>query len=263
MTGRLHSRHTIFGEDFAFLARTVRTGITPKLTIPSPSMLHFRGRAMGIDPAIYPDMDAYRADLGAVYAEQIERLGALGCRYLQLDDTSWGFAVDPALRPGLEAAKESSRSLLDCYADVVNAALARKPAGMTVCMHVCRGNFRSAWAAEGGYDDVAAVLFAKVNVDAFFLEYDDARSGSFAPLAMLPAGKRVVLGLVSSKTPVLEDQRALIARIEQAARHVPLERLGLSPQCGFASTLEGNALDEAAQMAKLRLVVATAREVWR
>jgi 5-methyltetrahydropteroyltriglutamate--homocysteine methyltransferase len=258
---RLRFDRPIFAEDFAFLRANAKA--TPKLAIPSPSMLHWRGRAMGIDDKVYPDLDEYRRDLGAVYAEQIAALGRLGCTYLQLDDTSWGFACDPVRRADVEAAKESAKSLFDCWADVVNAALAKRPPGMTVCMHVCRGNFRSAWAAEGGYDEVAEALFNKVNVQAYFLEYDDARSGSFAPLRFVPKDKTVVLGLVSSKTPQLERQDELKRRIEEASRYVPLERLALSPQCGFASTLEGNALTEEEQWAKLALVVETAREVWK
>jgi 5-methyltetrahydropteroyltriglutamate--homocysteine methyltransferase len=252
---------TIFAEDFAFLKSVARG--TPKLTIPSPSMLHFRGRAMGIDSKVYPDMEDYRRDLAAVYAEEIAALGALGCTYLQLDDTSWGFAADTTWRTSLESANAGAPGgLLDTYARVINGALSAKPAGMTVCMHVCRGNFKSAWAAEGGYDEVADTLFNEVGVDAYFLEYDDARSGSFAPLRLLPKDKLVVLGLVSSKVPQLESKDDLKRRIEAAAKYVPLERLCLSPQCGFASTLEGNALSEEEQMAKLRLVVDVAREVW-
>ena len=251
---------TIFADDFAFLKSAATA--CPKLTIPSPSMMHFRGRAMGIDRAVYPDLDQYRRDLGAVYAEQIAALGALGCTYLQLDHTSWGFACDASRRADLEASKETQQSLLDTYAGVVNAALAKKPAGMTVCMHICRGNFKSAWAAEGGYDEVADTVFNKVGVDAYFLEYDDARSGSFEPLRLVPKDKLVVLGLVTSKTPALENKDQLKRRIEEASRYVPLERLALSPQCGFASTIEGNELTEDEQFAKLALVVDTAREVW-
>jgi 5-methyltetrahydropteroyltriglutamate--homocysteine methyltransferase len=261
VTAPLRFEGTIFAEDFTYL-KSVARGM-PKLTIPSPSMLHFRGRAMGIDAKVYPDMEDYRRDLAAVYAEEIAALGALGCTYLQLDDTAWGFAADATWRTILEAANAGSpHGLLDTYARVINAALRKRPAGMTVCMHVCRGNFKSAWAAEGGYDEVANTLFNKVDVDAYFLEYDDARSGSFAPLRLLPKEKIVVLGLVSSKTAALEPKDDLKRRIDEAAKYVPLERLCLSPQCGFASTLEGNALTEEEQTAKLRLVVDVAREVW-
>jgi 5-methyltetrahydropteroyltriglutamate--homocysteine methyltransferase len=261
VTAPLRFARTIFADDFTYLKSVARG--TPKLTIPSPSMLHFRGRAMGIDDKVYPDMEDYRRDLAAVYAEEIAALGALGCTYLQLDDTAWGFAADATWRANLEAANAGSpRGLLDTYARVINAALEKRPAGMTVCMHVCRGNFKSAWAAEGGYDEVADTLFNKVGVDAYFLEYDDARSGSFAPLRLLPKEKIVVLGLVSSKLPQPESKDEVKRRIEQAAKYVPLERLCLSPQCGFASTLEGNALTEEEQMAKLSLVAEVAREVW-
>ena len=260
VTGKLRLEETIFGDDFAFLKDIA--GVAPKLTIPSPSMLHYRGRELKIDRAIYPDMEEYRRDLGAVYATEIAALGRLGCTYLQLDDTSWGFAADYEWRAKLEAQKESPRGLLETCAGVVNAALAGRPEGMTVCMHVCRGNFKSAWAAEGGYDEVADALFNQVNVDAYFLEYDDPRSGSFAPLRLVPKNKKVVLGLVSSKVGVLEDRDFLKRRIHDAEKHIPLENLAISPQCGFASTIEGNALSEEEQFAKLRLVVETAREVW-
>ena len=258
--GKLRLEETIFGDDFVFLKNNSR--VRPKLTIPSPSMLHFRGREMKIDRAVYPDLEDYRRDLGAVYAAEIAALGKLGCTYLQLDDTSWGFAADPEWRARLEAGMESPRGLLETYAEVVNAALAGKPAGMTVCMHVCRGNFRSAWAAEGGYDEVADVLFNKVNVDAYFLEYDDARSGSFAPLRQVPKNKVVVLGLVTSKSALLEDKNELKKRIKEAEKYLPLENLAISPQCGFASTIDGNALSEEEQFAKLRLIVETAKDVW-
>ncbi|MBI3370644.1 MAG: 5-methyltetrahydropteroyltriglutamate--homocysteine S-methyltransferase [Betaproteobacteria bacterium] len=259
VVGPLKSEQTIFGEDFAFLKSVTKA--VPKMTIPSPSMMHLRGRASGIDEKVYPDMDKYREDLAVVYSAQIAALHELGCTYLQLDDTSWGFASDPAWRKNL-VGHASPQGLLDTYADVVNAALANRPPGMTVCMHVCRGNFKSAWAAEGGYDEVADTLFNKVRVDAFFLEYDDVRSGSFAPLRLAPKDKTIVLGLVTSKTPALENKDDLKRRIDEATKYIALEQLCLSPQCGFASTIEGNRLTEDEQMAKLRLVVDTAREVW-
>ena len=259
VVGPLKSETTIFGDDFSFLKSVAKA--VPKLTIPSPSMMHLRGRPAGIDETVYPDMDKYREDLAAVYAAQIAALGKLGCSYLQLDDTSWGFASDAAWRKSL-GSLESSKGLLDTYADVINTALANKPPDLTVCMHICRGNFKSAWAAEGGYDEVADTLFNKVRVDAFFLEYDDARSGSFAPLRLVPKDKTIVLGLVTSKTPLLERKDDLKRRIDEAAKYIAIEQLCLSPQCGFASTIEGNQLTEDEQMAKLRLVVDTAREVW-
>jgi 5-methyltetrahydropteroyltriglutamate--homocysteine methyltransferase len=246
----------IFGEDFSFL-RSV-TSATPKQTIPSPSMMHYpAGR--GIDRTIYPDLEEFFHDLACVYVEQIAALAALGCSYLQMDDTSLAFLNDPKRRAALGA--DADRMHLR-YIKLFNAALAGKPAGMTVCAHLCRGNFRSGWMAEGSYAHVAEALFNELAVDGYFLEYDDKRSGGFEPLRFVPKGKMIVLGLVTTKTPALESKDLLKRRIEQAAKHVPLEQLCLSPQCGFASTAEGNLLTTDDQIAKLRLVVETAREVW-
>ena len=261
--GKLRLDETIFGEDFAYLKSVVAPGSTAKLTIPSPSMLHYRGGRAAIDESVYPDMDRFWADLAAVYAEEIRRLHALGCAYLQLDDTSLAYLNDPTQRAYVDSIGGDGAHQHLVNIRVINAALEGRPAGMTICTHMCRGNFRSSWMAEGGYDHVAEALFGGLDVDGFFLEYDDERSGGFAPLRFLPKGKkRVVLGLVTSKRAALEGKDALKRRIEEAAKYVPLEQLCLSPQCGFSSTVEGNALSEAEEIAKLRLVVEVAGEVW-
>jgi 5-methyltetrahydropteroyltriglutamate--homocysteine methyltransferase len=261
--GRLALGDTIFADDFAFLKSVAAEGTTAKLTIPSPSMLHYRGGRAVIDPAAYPDMDAFWHDLAEVYRKEIAGLAALGCTYLQLDDTSLAYLNDPAQRAYVTSIGGDGEQQHLTNIRLINAALADKPAGMTVCTHMCRGNFRSSWVAEGGYDHVAEALFGELAVDGFFLEYDDARSGGFEPLRFVPRGeKRVVLGLVTSKRAALESKDELKRRIDEAAKYVPLEQLCLSPQCGFSSTVDGNALTIAEQMAKLRLVVETAREVW-
>jgi 5-methyltetrahydropteroyltriglutamate--homocysteine methyltransferase len=259
--GTLGVSRTIFGDDFTMLRETVTTA-TPKLTIPSPSMVHYRGGRAAIDPDLYPGMDEFWRDLTAAYAEEVRRLGALGCTYLQFDDTSLAYLNDPAQRQHMaEMGGDPERQHL-AYIQHINEALADRPAGMTVTTHTCRGNFRSSWVAEGGYDYVAEALFNELEVDGFFLEYDDARSGSFEPLRFVPAGKQVVLGLVTTKRGELESKDELKRRIEEASRYVPLDQLCISPQCGFSSTVEGNALTYDEQVAKLRLVVETAREVW-
>ena len=254
---------TIFGEDFAYLKSVAPVGSVPKLTIPSPSMLHYRGGRAVIDQTAYPEMDAFWHDLAAVYRKEIAGLAALGCTYLQLDDTSLAYLNDPAQRAYVTSIGGDGDKQHLTNIRLINQALADKPAGMTVCTHMCRGNFRSSWVAEGGYDHVAEALFGELAVDGFFLEYDDARSGGFAPLRFVPRGKkRVVLGLVTSKRPVLDSKDELTRRVDEAAKYVPLDQLCLSPQCGFSSTVDGNALTIDEEKAKLRLVVDTAREVW-
>jgi methionine synthase II (cobalamin-independent) len=257
---KLSLPNAIFGTDFAFLKSIAKA--TPKLTIPSPSVLHRRAITALDNPALYPSIDAFWDDLAAVYAEEIVQLGALGCTYLQIDDTSFATLCDPAHRQALSKMGADGEHIHETYIRVFNAALKRKPAGMTVVTHTCRGNHRSAWFASGGYDFVADALFNRLEVDGFFLEYDDERSGDFAPLRFLPKGKCAVLGLVSSKSRALEDKGAIKRRIEDAAKFAPLDQLCLSPQCGFSSTLDGNDLTEAEQFAKLGLVTAVAREVW-
>jgi 5-methyltetrahydropteroyltriglutamate--homocysteine methyltransferase len=258
---KLTLNKTIFADDFSYL-RAVATGAVPKLTIPSPNMVHYRGGPAAIDHDVYPDMDEFWADLSAAYAQEVRRLGELGCTYLQLDDTSLAYLNDPAQRAEIAARGEDADHLHLRYIGQVNDALAGKPDSMAVTTHMCRGNFRSSWAAEGGYDFVAEALFSELNVDGFFLEYDDERSGGFAPLRFVPKGKMVVLGLVTTKRGALEDPDELKRRIDEAARFVPLDQLCLSPQCGFSSTVEGNKLTAEQQAAKLRLIVQVARDVW-
>jgi 5-methyltetrahydropteroyltriglutamate--homocysteine methyltransferase len=260
--GPLSIDEPIFGADFAFLQSVVADGQTPKLTIPSPSMVHYRGGAAAIDPAVYPDEDAFWDALSAAYAQQVQGIAAQGCTYLQFDDTSLAYLNDPAQRAELAEQGRDAEHQHERYIRQINKALAGRPEGLTVTTHLCRGNFRSSWAAEGGYDFVAEALFGGLEVDGFFLEYDDARSGGFEPLRFVPPGRRVVLGLVTTKRPQLESKDDLKRRIDEASRFVPLEQLALSGQCGFSSTVEGNALTRDEQIAKLALVVETAEEVW-
>jgi 5-methyltetrahydropteroyltriglutamate--homocysteine methyltransferase len=258
---RIGLNRTIFAEDFGYLRSAVRTA-TPKLTIPSPNMVHYRGGPAAIDHDVYPDMEAFWSDLSAAYAEEVRRLSDLGCTYLQLDDTSLAYLNDPAQRAEIAGRGEDAEHLHLRYIRQVNDAIAGRPDGMTVTTHMCRGNFRSSWAAEGGYDFVAEALFGELAVDGFFLEFDDERSGGFEPLRFVPPGKMVVLGLVTTKRGELESKDALKRRIDEAAKYVPLDQLCLSPQCGFSSTVEGNVLTRDEQAAKLRRVVETAAEVW-
>ncbi len=258
---RLRLDKTIFAADFGYL-KSIAGAATPKLTIPSPNMVHYRGGPASIDPEVYPDMEEFWSDLSAAYADEVQRLAALGCRYLQLDDTSLAYLNDPAQRAEIAARGEDAEHLHLRYIRQVNDAIAGRPADMAVTTHMCRGNFRSSWAAEGGYDFVAEALFSELNVDGFFLEYDDERSGGFEPLRFVPKGKMVVLGLVTTKRGALENPDDLKRRIDEAARYVPLDQLCLSPQCGFSSTVEGNVLTQDQQAAKLRLIARTARDVW-
>jgi 5-methyltetrahydropteroyltriglutamate--homocysteine methyltransferase len=260
--GPLSIDEPIFGRDFGYLRSRVTEGQTAKLTIPSPSMVHYRGGAAAIDPAVYPDEDAFWDALSAAYRQQVQGIAAQGCTYLQLDDTSLAYLNDPNQRAELAAQGRDAEHQHERYIRQINAALAGRPDTLTVTTHLCRGNFRSSWVAEGGYDFVAEALFGGLEVDGFFLEYDDARSGGFEPLRFVPPGKRVVLGLVTTKRPQLEDKDTLKRRIEEASRFVPLEQLAISPQCGFSSTVEGNALTRDEQIAKLALVVEVAEEVW-
>ncbi len=261
VAGKLHLEQTIFGDDFAFLRREAGAAV-PKLTVPSPSMVHYRGGRAAIDPSVYADLDEFWDDLSAAYAAEVRAVAELGCTYLQFDDTSLAYLNDPAQRAEIaQKGGDPDRQHVQ-YVRQINAALADRPPGLSVTTHMCRGNFRSSWAAEGGYDFVAEAVFNDLDVDGFFLEYDDARSGGFEPLRFVPPGKRVVLGLVTTKRPQLEAKDELKRRIDEAARYVPLDQLCLSPQCGFASTVEGNELTVDDEMAKLRLVVETAAEVW-
>ena len=260
--GKLGVSETIFGEAFEFLKSCVADEQTPKLTIPSPSMVHYRGGRAAIDESIYPDMDAFWADLTAAYAEQVRRLGELGCTYLQFDDTSLAYLNDPEQREHVRQIGGDAEHQHEAYIRHINEALADRPAGMSVTTHMCRGNFRSSWVAEGGYDFVAEALFNELQVDGFFMEWDDARSGGFEPLRFLPKGKVVVLGLVTTKRGDLEDAEVLKRRIEEASRYADIDQLCLSPQCGFSSTVEGNVLSREQQADKLRLIVELAGEVW-
>ena len=262
VSGKLGVSKTIFGEDFRFLQETVTTSV-PKLTIPSPSMVHYRSGKAYIDKAVYPDLDAFWADLTAAYREEVRRLGDIDCTYLQVDDTSLAYMNDPHQRDYIESiGGDHDRQHLE-YIKHINESLADRPAGMVVTTHLCRGNFRSSWAAEGSYDYVAEALLNELQVDGFFMEWDDERSGGFEPLRFLPKGrKQVVLGLVTTKRGELESKDELKRRIEEASRYAPLEQLCLSPQCGFSSTVEGNSLTEEEQWAKLRLIVEVAEEVW-
>jgi 5-methyltetrahydropteroyltriglutamate--homocysteine methyltransferase len=258
--GKLGVSETIFGDDFRFLRDA--TASVPKLTIPSPSMVHYRGGKASIDESVYPDLDAFWVDLTAAYREEVRRLGELGCTYLQLDDTSLAYLNDPHQREYVASiGGDPDRQHVE-YIHHINEALAGRPEGMSVTTHMCRGNFRSSWAASGDYEFVAEALFGELDVDGFFMEWDDERSGDFAPLRFVPKDKVVVLGLVTTKRPELEAKDALKRRIEEASRYVDLDQLCLSPQCGFSSTVEGNAVAYDDQVAKLRLVVEVADDVW-
>jgi 5-methyltetrahydropteroyltriglutamate--homocysteine methyltransferase len=260
VTGKLQHVEDIQKADFEFLKSNTRQ--TPKVTIPSPTMVHFRGGRQAIDIEAYPDMDDFFADLAACYRDEIQSLYQAGCRYLQLDDTNLAYLCDPKMREGARERGDDPDELPRAYAALINQAIDDRPGDLTVCIHLCRGNFRSAWVAEGSYEPVAEVLFNAINVDAYFLEYDDERSGDFAPLRFVPVSKTVVVGLVTSKVGDLESQPDLIQRVNEAARYVPLERLCLSPQCGFSSTVHGNEITEDDQWAKLELIVNTARTIW-
>ncbi len=259
--GRVGLSETIFGDDFETLSAAVTTAL-PKLTIPSPSMVHYRGGRPSIDESVYPDLDQFWSDVAAAYREEVRRLVELGCTYLQLDDTSLAYLDDPKQRAFVAGLGGDPDHLHLEYIRHFNEALAERPVGMAVTTHTCRGNFRSSWVAEGGYDYVAEALFNELQVDAFFLEFDDDRSGGFEPLRFVPKGKLVVLGLVTTKRGQLESKDELKRRIEEASRHIDLDQLCLSPQCGFSSTAEGNAVTYDEEVAKLRLVVETALDVW-
>ncbi|QPP08512.1 5-methyltetrahydropteroyltriglutamate--homocysteine S-methyltransferase [Streptomyces bathyalis] len=259
---KLHLESTIFADAFTFLRETVSEGVTPKLTIPSPSMVHYRGGRAAIDESVYPDMESFWTDLTDAYAAQVRGVYDLGCRYLQLDDTSLAYLNDPEQRRHVAEIGGDPEHQHETYIANINRALADRPADLRVTTHMCRGNFASSWVASGGYDFVAEALFGGLEVDGFFLEFDDERSGGFEPLRFVPKGKQVVLGLVTSKRPELESKDALKRRIEEASRYVDIDQLSLSPQCGFSSTLEGNNLTIDDQKAKLGLIVETAEEVW-
>ncbi len=258
VSGRVKLKHVIYDEGFAFLKSATRQ--TAKLTIPSPSMMHYPG-GRGLDRKVYPDLEEFFADVATAYRAEVAGLAKLGCTYLQLDDTSLAFLNNAERRRALgpEGEKQHLR-----YIQLINDSLAGKPADLAVTVHLCRGNFRSAWipGTDASYEYVAEALFGSLDVDGYFLEYDDARSGSFAPLRFVPKGKRVVLGLVTTKRPELESKDELKRRIDEAGKFLDLDQLCLSPQCGFSSTQDGNELTAEQQRAKLRLVVETAQEIW-
>ncbi len=259
---KLGVSETIFGDAFRFLQSCISPQQTPKLTIPSPSMVHYRGGRASIDESLYPDIDAFWSDLVAAYREEVRRLGELGCTYLQFDDTSLAYLNDPKQREYMREIGGDAEHQHEAYISHINEVLADHPEGMSVTTHMCRGNFRSSWVAEGGYDFVAEALFNELAVDGFFMEWDDARSGGFEPLRFLPKEKVVVLGLVTTKRGELEDGELLKRRIDEATRYADLDQLCLSPQCGFSSTVEGNLLTREQQADKLRRIVEVAQEVW-
>jgi 5-methyltetrahydropteroyltriglutamate--homocysteine methyltransferase len=260
VTGKLGCSKPIFVEHFKFLKSATKA--TPKLTMPAPAALHFRGGRNAISREVYPDLKDFWQDAAAAYRKAIAQIAAAGCSYLQLDDVSFAYLCDPKVRENFRANGDDPATLHRDYAEAIGAALRDRPAGMSVTMHTCRGNFRSAWFAAGGYNDEVIEAMFSTPVDGYFMEYDTERSGGFEPLRLLPKGKKVVLGLVTTKKGELESKSSLIAKIKEAAKHVPLENLCLSPQCGFASTHHGNALSEDEQWRKLGLVVEVAREVW-
>jgi methionine synthase II (cobalamin-independent) len=260
VTGKLRHSHGIEVENFRFLASVTKQ--TAKQCIPSPSLVHFRTGRGGVDKTAYPEMADFFADLAAVFREEIAQLAAAGCTYLEIDDVNFAYLCDPKMREGARKIGEDPDRLPLLYANLINECIKDRPANMSVCTHLCRGNFRSAWVAEGGYDPVAEVLFNELKVDGYFLEFDTPRAGNFAPLRYMPKGRKLILGLVSSKTGELEKADDLKRRIDEASKLVPLDQLGISPQCGFSSTVLGNKLTIDDQIAKLKLVVDVARDVW-
>jgi 5-methyltetrahydropteroyltriglutamate--homocysteine methyltransferase len=250
-------------EDFRYLAAQLSPGSVAKVTIPSPTMLHFRGGRAGISKQAYPELDPdFYDDVARAYGDELRSLYEAGCRYVQMDDTNLAYLCDPKMREAARLRGDDPNELPHRYAMFVNKVVAQKPAGMLLAMHLCRGNFQSTHAASGDYEPVAEALLTEMNIDAYFLEYDDERSGGFSPLRFLKKGKTAVLGLVTTKVGALEDPDMLKRRIDEAARYVPLEQLALSPQCGFASSVEGNAIAWDDQRRKLELVVSVARQVW-
>ena len=260
VTGKLgFSGHPML-EHFRFLRD--RTSATPKMTIPSPSVLHFRGGRRGVDPAVYPEMEEFYRDLAGAYRRAVQAFAACGCRYLQLDEVNLAYLCDPEQRQMLRNRGDDPDRLPGVYAGMINTAISGRPTNMAITMHLCRGNFRSSWIAQGGYEPVAELLFNEIGVDGYFMEFDTERAGGFEPLRFVPKGKVVVLGIMTSKSGALESVEHLERRIEEAARFVDPDQLCLSPQCGFASTEEGNSLSEDEQWAKLERVVEVAGRVW-
>ena len=260
VTGKVGCSKPIMVSDFKYLKQNTRQ--TAKFTLPSPAMLHLRGGRSSISKAVYPDLAEFWADTSAAWRKAIGQLAAAGCTYLQLDDVSFSYLCDPKIQDTCRRNGDDPAKLPRTYADAASNALKDRPAGMAVTMHTCRGNFKSSWVASGGYEPVAEAMFS-ADVDAFFMEFDSERAGGFEPLRYLPKGKKVVLGLVTSKSPLLEDKDFIKKRIQEASKFVPLENLCLSPQCGFSSTHHGNSLTEEEQWRKLERIVEIARDVWR
>jgi len=260
VTGKLQHTHDIQVDDFKFLQ--TQAANTAKVSIPSPTMVHFRGGRAGIDIESYPDLDEFFEDLAQCYRDEIDALYKAGARYIQMDDTNLAYLCDVKMRAAAAERGDDPDVLPRTYAALINSVIDDRPDDLVIAVHLCRGNFKSQWFAEGGYEPVAEVMFNDLNVDAYFLEYDDERSGDFAPLRFVPDNKTVVLGIVSSKLPELESIGRLAKRIDEAAKYMPIESMCVSPQCGFSSTSHGNEITEDDQWAKLRLVVDTAREVW-
>ncbi|HWL05707.1 MAG TPA: 5-methyltetrahydropteroyltriglutamate--homocysteine S-methyltransferase [Xanthobacteraceae bacterium] len=260
VTGKLGRAAPIFVDDFKFLKSITKE--TPKVTFPSPTVLHFRGGRQVVDEKAYPDIQDFYDDLARVYREEIADLAGNGCRYIQIDEVNLAYLCDPALRGQVQGFGEDPDALLKTYAKLLNDVVKDKPSDMIAAMHLCRGNFAGAWVAEGGYDPIAEVLFNDINIDRYFLEYDSERAGGFEPLRFLPKGKTAVLGLVTTKSADMETKDDLKRRIDEAAKFAPLEQLALSPQCGFSSGIGGNTMDVKREVEKLKLVVETARDVW-
>ncbi len=267
VTGKVRHDKNIQLADFEYLKSQVaslgKDGLTPKVTIPSPTMLHFRGGRAGISKAAYPELDpAFYDDVAKAYGDELQSLFDAGCRYVQMDDTNMAYLCDEKMREAARQRGDDPNELPHRYAGFINKVVAHKPAGMTLAMHLCRGNFKSTHAAAGNYEPVAEALLSEMNLDAFFLEYDDERSGDFRPLRYLSKGKTVVLGLVTTKFGQLESKDVLKRRIDEAARYAPLDQMCLSPQCGFSSTVHGNNIAVEDQRSKLRVVVEPAADVW-
>jgi 5-methyltetrahydropteroyltriglutamate--homocysteine methyltransferase len=260
VVGPLRHRRDIQVDDYRYLASVVTE--TPKVSIPSPTMVHFRGGRAAIDIEAYPDLEQFFTDLAACYRAELDALYAAGCRYVQLDDTNLAYLCDPVMRAGAVERGDDPDALPHAYAELINHVITGRPDDLVIGIHLCRGNFRSTWFAQGSYEPVAEVLFTELGVDAYFLEYDDERSGDFSPLRFVPANKTVVLGLVTSKRPELESVDELATRVDEASKYVPLDQLCLSPQCGFASTVEGNQMTPDQQWAKLSRVVEAAGKIW-
>jgi 5-methyltetrahydropteroyltriglutamate--homocysteine methyltransferase len=262
VTGKVGRSRGLATDDFQFLSSVTGPDIVAKQPIPSPMCVHFRGGSAAVDRSVYPDIEEFFDDLAQVYREEIQGLYDLGCRYLQIDDTNLPFLCDPSLRDHARGIGEDPDMLPALYARMMNDALRDRPDDLVVCMHMCRGNHESSWVADGGYDPVAEIVFGRIDVDGYFLEYDSVRAGGFEPLRHLTGDKVAILGLITTKKPNLEAKDDVKRRIDEASNYVPIERLALSPQCGFASTIRGNKLSIDDEKAKLRLVVEIAEEVW-